>query len=68
MQDVLMGTVQLDVDKYSSHGRSPPSATGCWLLAHGLVKGAIVVTDDLGMHTLTAQAGLKVWHGFQLLA
>lgn len=68
VQDVLMGTVQLDIDKYSSHGRSPPGATDCWLLAYGQVKGAIVVTDDLGMHTLAAETGLKVWHGFQLLA
>ena len=68
VQDVLMGTVQLDIDKYSSYGRSPPGATDCWLLAYGQVRGAIVVTDDLGMHTLAAEAGLKVWHGFQLLA
>jgi hypothetical protein len=68
VQGVLMGTVQLDVDKYTSHGRSPPGATDCWLLAYGQVKGAIVVTDDLGMHTLAAEVGLKVWHGFELLA
>ncbi len=68
VQDVLMGTVQLDIDKYTSHGRSPPGATDCWLLAYGQVKRAIVVTDDLGMHTLAAETGLKVWHGFELLA
>ena len=68
VQDVLMGTVQLDVDHYTSHGRSPPGATDCWLLAYGQVKGAIVVTDDLGMHTLAEEVGLKVWHGFELLA
>lgn len=67
VQDVLLGTVQLDVAKYTT-GRSPPGATDCWLLAYGQVKGAIVVTDDLGMHTLAADAGLKVWHGFELLA
>lgn len=49
-------------------GRSPPGATDCWLLAFGQVKGAIVVTDDLGMHTLAEDFGLKVWHGFELLA
>ena len=27
-----------------------------------------MVTDDLGMHTLAADADLKVWHGFELLA
>lgn len=68
VQDVLMGTVQLDIDKYTSHGRSPPGATDCWLLAYGQVKGAIVATDDLGMHTLATEVGLKVWHGFELLA
>ena len=68
VQDVLIGTVQLDVDKYTSHGRSPPGATDCWLLAYGQVKGAVVVTDDLGMHTLASEVGLKVWHGFELLA
>lgn len=68
VQDVLMGMVQLDVDKYTSHGRSPPGATDCWLLAYGQVKGAIVVTDDLGMHLLAAEAHLLVWHGFELLA
>lgn len=67
VQDVLLGTVQLDVAKYTT-GRSPPGATDCWLLAYGQVKDAIVVTDDLGMHTLAADAGLKVWHGFELLA
>lgn len=67
VQDVLLGTVQLDVAKYTT-GRSPPGATDCWLLAYGQVKGAIVVTDDLGMHTLAEDFGLKVWHGFELLA
>lgn len=67
VQGVLQGTVQLDVDKYTTR-RSPPGATDCWLLAYGQVKGAVVVTDDLGMHTLAADAGLKVWHGFELLA
>lgn len=68
VQDILMGTVQLDIDKYTSYGRSPPGPTDCWLLAYGQVKNAIVVTDDLGMHTLAAEAGLKVWHGFEMLA
>lgn len=67
VQDVLLGTVQLDIAKYTT-GRSPPGATDCWLLAYGQVKGAIVVTDDLGMHTLAADSGLTVWHGFELLA
>jgi hypothetical protein len=68
VQEVLLGTVQLDIDQYTSHGRAPPGATDCWLLAYGQIKGAIVVTDDLGMHTLAIEANLKVWHGFELLA
>lgn len=67
VQGVLQGMVQLDVAKYTT-GRSPPGATDCWLLAYAQVKGAIVVTDDLGMHTLAGDFGLKVWHGFELLA
>jgi hypothetical protein len=46
----------------------PPGATDCWLLAYAQVKNAVVVTDDLGMHTLASEARLKVWHGFELLA
>ena len=37
-------------------------------MAYAQVKNAVVVTDDLGMHTLASEAGLKVWHGFELLA
>jgi hypothetical protein len=68
VQGVLLGTVQLDLDKYTTQGRSPPGPTDCWLLAYGQVKRAIVVTDDLGMHLLAQEAGLKVWHGYELLA
>lgn len=68
VQDVLQGMVYMEVDKYTSYGRSPPGATDCWLLAYAQVKNAVVVTDDLGMHTLAGEAGLKVWHGFELLA
>lgn len=67
IQEVLLGTVQLDIAKYTT-GRSPPGPTDCWLLAYGQVKSAIVVTDDLGMHTLASDFGLKVWLGFELLA
>ena len=68
VQDVLLGMVQMEVDKYTSHRRHPPGATDCWLLAYAQVKNAVVVTDDLGMHTLASEVGLKVWHGFELLA
>lgn len=68
VQGVLLGMVQMEVDKYTSHGRHPPGATDCWLLAYAQVKNAVVVTDDLGMHLLAEEAGLKVWHGYELLA
>jgi hypothetical protein len=68
VKGVLLGIVQLDLEKYTSHKRSPPGRADCWLLAYGQVKDAIVATDDLGMHTLAAEAGLKVWHGYELLA
>lgn len=68
VQGMLLGMVQMEADKYTSHGRQPPGATDCWLLAYAQVKGAVVVTDDLGMHTLAAEAELRVWHGFELLA
>lgn len=68
VQGILLGMVQMEVDKYTSHGRHPPGATDCWLLAYAQVKNAVVVTDDLGMHLLAEEARLKVWHGFELLA
>lgn len=68
VQEVLQGVVQMDIHSFTTHGRSPPGATDCWLLAYGQVKHAVVVTDDLGMHLLASQVGLKVWHGFELLA
>jgi len=66
-QSVLHGWVLADPDAYTWGGRSPPSATDCWLLALGQVKPAIVVTDDLGMHTLADAFDIAVWHGFELL-
>lgn len=49
-------------------GGSPPGATDCRVLAFGQVRPAIVVTDDLGMHTLAREFSITVWHGFELLA
>jgi hypothetical protein len=68
-QSVLLGWVGMDVDRFTSHGRSPPGTADCWLLAFGQVRPAIVVTDDLGMHELVKDfPGIKVWHGYELLA
>ncbi|MGJ7492884.1 hypothetical protein [Variovorax sp. ZT4R33] len=64
----LYDWVQLDVDRYLAGGGSPPGPTDCRVLAFGQVRPAIVVTDDLGMHTLAQEFGITVWHGFELLA
>lgn len=57
-----------DVGRFTSHGRSPPGATDCRVLAFGQVRPAIVVTDDLGMHELAREFSIATWHGFELLA
>ena len=68
-QSVLLGWVRMDVDRFTSYGRSPPGEADCWLLAFGQVRPAVVVTDDLGMHELVKDfADIKVWHGYELLA
>jgi hypothetical protein len=68
-QSVLLGWVRMDVDRFTSQGRSPPGAADCWLLAFGQVRPAIVVTDDLGMHELVKDfPEIKLWHGYELLA
>lgn len=66
-QSVLHGWVLQDIERFVSGGRSPPGATDCWLLAYGQVKPAIVVTDDLGMHTLAKDFNIAIWHGYELL-
>lgn len=67
VQSVLHAAVLEDADKFTSGGRSPPGMTDCWLLAFGQVRSAIVATDDLGMHALAEDFGIKVWHGYELL-
>lgn len=66
-QGVLHGMAQADLTKYTTEGRSPPGMTDCWVLAFGHVKEAIVVTDDLGMHSLANDFGITVWHAYELL-
>ena len=66
-QSVLRQWVLADVGRFSTNGRSPPSPADCFLLALGQVKTAIIVTDDLGMHSLASDFDLPVWHGYQLL-
>lgn len=67
-QSILHGTVQTDIARYTSDRRSPPSPTDCRVLAFGQIRPAIVVTDDLGMHTLAKDFGIPIWHGPDLLA
>jgi len=66
-QSILHGWVLSDPGKYTCAGRSPPGPTDCWLLALIQVKPGIVVTDDLGMHTLANDFNISVWHGYELL-
>lgn len=65
---VLHGLVRTDPERFMVVHRSPPSPTDCRVLAFGLIRPAVVVTDDLGMHELASMAGIKpVWHGYELL-
>jgi hypothetical protein len=64
---VLRAHVLANAHDYTTLGRSPPSPTDCFLLAFGLVRPAIVVTDDLGMHKLAEVFGIAIWHGHELL-
>lgn len=65
---VLHGWVLQDVQRFMVHGRTPPGATDCRVLAFGQLRPAVVVTDDLGMHELAREFDVAVWHGFELLA
>ena len=67
VKGVLHGSVLGDPLRFMVGKREPPSENDCFLLAIGQVKPAIVVTDDLGMHLLAEDFGLKVWHGHELL-
>ena len=64
---VLRAYVLADPLVYTTHDRSPPSPTDCFILAFGQVRPAIVVTDDLGMHKLANDFDIDIWHGHDLL-
>ncbi|MEX2524766.1 MAG: hypothetical protein WD750_07390 [Gammaproteobacteria bacterium] len=66
-QSVLRAHVLENVEAYISRGHTPPSTTDCFCLAFGMVRPAIVTTDDLGMHQLAGEFELSVWHGHELL-
>ena len=60
---VLHGWVLSHIYQYNN----PPSYVDCRVLAFGQIRQALVVTDDLSMHTLANQFGIPVWHGHELL-
>lgn len=57
-----------DVARFTTGGRQPPGSTDCRVLAFAKLRGAIVVTDDLGMHALAGDFKMIAWHGPDLLA
>ena len=70
MQSVMLAYVRENVHLFvnGEHASQPPGKVDCFCLAFGEVRGAIVVTDDLGMHKLASEFGLKTWHGYEVLA
>lgn len=64
---VLQGTVEQHISIFTRNGRSTPSPVDCRVLAFGQIREAVVVTDDLGMHTLAKLVDIKIWHGYELL-
>lgn len=64
---VLRESVLADPMRFMIGGRSPPGVVDCRVLAHGFVRGCLITTDDLSMHELASEFGIKVWHGYELL-
>lgn len=64
---VLRASVLDDPSRFMAGGGSPPSPVDCHVLAHGYVKGCLITTDDLSMHRLADDFGIRVWHGHELL-
>lgn len=67
-QSVLRGHVLSEINRFTTHGRHPPSPTDCRVLAFSQIREAIVVTDDLGMHLLAKDFEIPIWHGWELLS
>ena len=64
---VLHSLVQMDLAKFMTKGRHPPSYVDCRVLAFGQIRSAIVVTDDLSMHELANMLDIDIWHGPELM-
>lgn len=60
---VIYNWVLMNAQNY----KNPPSPTDCKVLALGQIRNAIVVTDDLSMHTLANEFQIHIIHGYQLL-
>lgn len=64
---VLRASVLDNPMRFMEDGGSPPSMVDCRVLAHGYVRECLVATDDLSMHKLADEFGIRVWHGYELL-
>jgi hypothetical protein len=64
---ILRDAVLRDLLRFMDRGRSPPSPVDCRVLAHGYVRACIVATDDMSMHVLAKEFGIRVWHGYEVL-
>lgn len=66
---VFQGHIESNLGRFLTGGREPPSSVDCRVLAFTQVRSpAIVATDDLGMHELSKDFGITIWHGYELLA
>lgn len=65
---VFKGHIVAHIEQFLIGARSPPGDTDCEVLAFAAVRGAIVATDDLGIHILAKDFGLPIWHGWEVLA
>ena len=67
--DITQGIFRRHVVENAANYKTPPSPADCYILAFGQVRPAIVVTDDLSMHTLAKEFELdkSIWHGYEPL-
>lgn len=67
--DITQGIFRQHAVENAANYKTPPSPADCYILAFGQIRPAIIVTDDLSMHTLAKEFELHkaVWHGYELL-
>ena len=70
VKSVLLAHIDENIENFvnGKYGSQPPGPVDCYCLAFADVRGAIVVTDDLGMHTLAEDFDLPIWHCYQALS